>query len=183
MKYVIIVNGKPESGKTTFERECRRYINDIECAYCHIVSSIDPIKDIYRKLGWDGKKTDKARKDLSNLKKMWIDNCNGPLKYIVEYVLKLDNNEDHVVLVDVREESEIIALSDTLNVLQVLDIKHYTVLIERPDNDGIEYGNKSDDMVGNNRSLYDIGIDNSGTLDDLYAAVHQFIDDIIYQHI
>ena len=178
MKYVIIVNGKPQSGKTMFEHYCRQYLDDIEYAQCHIISSIDPIKAIYRKLGWDGEKTDKARKDLSTLKKMWIDNCNGPIKYIVDMILKLDKDEDHVIFVDIREESEIITLSETLDALQILDIKCSKILIERPDNNGIEYGNKSDDMVGNNKSLYTAGVDNSGTLDDLRIAAHEFINDL-----
>lgn len=178
MKYIIIMNGKPESGKTTFENMCRDYLNDIEYAHCHIISTIDPIKDIYKKLGWNGKKTDKARKELSILKKMWIDNCNGPTKYITNYIFELNRREDHVVFVDIREESEIIALADILNALQPIDIKCYKCLVERPDNAGLEYGNKSDDMVGNNKSLYDIGIDNSGTLDDLRKASYKFINDL-----
>lgn len=173
------MNGKPQCGKTTFAEQCKEYINSIECALCHTISTIDPIKEIYKKLGWDGTKTDKARKDLSTLKKMWIDNCNGPLKYVVDYVLRLDSINDHVIFVDIREESEIIALTDVLNALNVINIRYHVVLVERPDTDGFEYGNKSDDMVGNNRSLYDIGIDNSGTLGDLTNAVHNFINDLL----
>ena len=180
MKYVIIVNGKPESGKTAFEIACKQYLDNNEYACCSIISTIDPIKNIYRQLGWDGRKTDKARKDLSALKKMWIDNCNGPLRYVLDYVLKLDNNDgDHVVFVDIREESEIVVLSEALDALQVLGIKCHKILVERPDIDGLEYGNKSDDMAGNNKSLYDIGICNSGDLNDLDMSAKQFIEDLL----
>lgn len=178
MKYVVIVNGKPESGKTMFEHYCRQYLDDIEYARCHIVSTIDPIKNIYKKLGWDGEKTDKARKELSILKKMWVDNCNGPLKYTIEYILKANNEEDHVIFIDIREESEIIALSEALEALQILDIRCTKLLVKRPDVDGLEYGNKSDDMVGNNESIYNAFVDNSGTLDNLRMAAHEFINDI-----
>jgi hypothetical protein len=178
MKYVVIVNGKPESGKTTFERECRDYLDKTEYAFCHIKSSIDPIKEVYRKLGWNGEKTDTARKHLSELKKIWVDTCNGAVRHIVDYILKLNNDDNHVIFVDIREESEIIALSDILDALQVLDIKYYKMLIERPDIDGLEYGNKSDDMVGRNGSLYNVYVCNDGTLDDLRSAAHEFIEDL-----
>lgn len=178
MKHIVIVNGKPSSGKTMFEHYCKQYLDDIEYAHCHVVSSIDYIKNIYRKLGWNGHKTDKARKDLSILKEMWVDNCNGSIKHIFDFIFKLDKNEDHVVFVDIREESEIIKLSEILEALQVLDIKYYKMLIERPDNDGLEYGNKSDDMAGSNKSLYNVFVDNSRTLDDLRTAAHEFINDL-----
>lgn len=181
MKYVVIVNGKPESGKTTFETGCKRYINDTELAWCHIVSSIDPVKDIYRKLGWDGNKTDKARKELSILKKIWMDNCNGPLTYIVNYVMNLEKDEDHVIFVDIREESEIEKIVEVFNALYMLNIKCTTVFINRPDNDGIEYGNKSDDMVGNNMSIYNHIINNDGGVDKLLGLSYKFIEDVIFE--
>lgn len=176
MKYVVIVNGKPESGKTTFQRKCINYLDENESAYGYTVSSIAPIKDIYKKLGWNGEKTDKARKELSILKKMWIDNCNGPIKHIVEYVMKLSDTDDHVVFVDIREEEEIENIVEVFNTLRLLDIRCKTVLVKRPDNDGIEYGNKSDDMVGNKMSLYDHIINNDGNINDLQKLAEKFIN-------
>jgi hypothetical protein len=178
MKHVIIVNGKPESGKTTFEMECRDTINGLEYAHCHIVSSIDPIKEIYRKLGWNGNKTEKARRELSILKKMWSENCNGSIKYIVNYVLKLDNKEDHVIFVDIREEAEIIELSEILQALYVIDIRCTKLLITRAECNLSEYGNKSDDMVGTNISIYDRIIKNDTDKTALYDKAHDFVDSI-----
>lgn len=178
MKHVIIVNGKPESGKTTFAKECKYRIDGLEYAHCHTISSIDPIKDIYKKLGWNGKKTEKARKDLSILKKMWSENCNGSIKHIVDYVLGLDNSEDHIVFVDIREEAEIIELSEILQALYAIDIRCMKLLITRAEYNLAEYGNRSDDMVGSNLSIYDIVIKNDGDLDDLYEKAREFVDTI-----
>lgn len=183
MKYVIIVNGKPGSGKTTFENRCSNYLDETEYAYGHIISSVGPIKEIYEKLGWNGEKTEKARKDLSTLKQMWIDNCNGPIRYVVNYILELSNDDDHVVFVDIREESEIIALREVLDPLQVIDIRCTTLLIERPDNDGLEYGNKSDDMVGSNRSIYDVVIKNDSTLEHLSKFAETFINKLLEERL
>lgn len=179
MKYIIICNGKPQSGKTTFQKLCKDYLNTSELAYCHIHSSIDYIKDIYKKLGWDGKKTDKARKDLSTLKQMWVDNCNGPLKCILKLVMELDSHNDHIIFTDIREESEIIKFKETFDALEALDIKCITLFVNRSDNDGLEYGNKSDDNVGRNMSLYRCEMLNDGTIDDLRRTASEFIETLL----
>jgi hypothetical protein len=178
MKYVVIVNGKPEAGKTTFERACVNYLDICDFAYGHIISTIAPIKDIYKQLGWNGKKTDKARKDLSTLKQMWTDTCDGPTKYIIKSVLALDDDSDHIMFVDIREESEIIKLTDMLDTLSVLGIKYTTVFMDRPRHKGLEYGNKSDDDVGKNMSLYQHHICNDGDFEELRSKAEDFIDDI-----
>lgn len=179
MKYVVIVNGKPQSGKTTFQEMCSDMIDKAEIAYPHIVSTIDPIKNLYRQLGWNGEKTDKARKDLSVLKQMWIDNCDGPTKFIVKFLIELDNESDHVVFVDVREENEIDKLTDVLGALKPLDIDWYTILIERPDMDGMEYGNKSDDNVSMDESLYTHHIINGSDLQTLRSIAVSVMCDIM----
>lgn len=175
MKYIVIVNGKPKSGKTTFQERCTKYLHINELAYSHIYSSIDYIKDIYMKLGWNGVKTDKARKDLSILKQMWINNCNGPLKCTFDYVAGLDDDNDHVVFIDIREEDEIIKFKEMFDALSPIGIKCTTVFIDRDDNAGLEYGNKSDDNVGQNMSLYEHIIYNVGSIDNLHATADAFI--------
>lgn len=179
MKYIVIVNGKPESGKTTFENRCIRYLDINDLAYGYIHSSIAYIKDVYKQLGWDGTKSDKARKDLSALKQMWIDNCNGPLKHMVDYVIKLDNDNDHVVFVDIREESEIIKFKEMFGSLNSIGIRCTTVFICRDDNDGMEYGNKSDDNVGQNMSLYEYIISNNRAVENLNNLADAFISQLL----
>lgn len=179
MKYVIIVNGKPESGKTTFERFCRDYIEANEYGWCHIVSSIDPIKEIYKQLGWNGRKGDKERKHLSDLKKIWIESCNGPTQYLANYVLQLQDNGDSFIFTDIREESEIIKMKEVMDALKIVGIKCETVLIDRRYVDGIEHGNKSDDDVGKNKSIYNTVIHNGGdSLDEFRDYANMFVEDL-----
>lgn len=179
MKYVIIVNGKPGSGKTTFEKFCRDYVEKNEYGWCHIVSSIDPIKEIYKKLGWNGTKDDKQRKHLSDIKKIWIDVCDGPTKYIVDYVLRLQDNGDSFIFTDIREESEIIKLKEILDALNILDIRCETVLIKRHQMDDLEYGNKSDDNVGQNESLYTTIVHNDFDAIEFCIYANAFIEDLL----
>lgn len=178
MKYVIITNGVPGSGKTTFQEMCRQFLEAEQSAHYHNVSSIDYVKHIYGLLGWNGVKSDKARKDLSILKRMWISNCNGPLAQALDYVCRLSMDEDHVIFVDVREESEIIKYQEAFGAIKCILIKCVAVFISRNEVSGIEHGNKSDDNVGKNMSLYDYVINNDGTLDDLKAYAIDTISEI-----
>lgn len=178
MKYIVIINGKPGSGKTTFQINCSNYLNKCELAFGHVHSSIDYIKSLYKKLGWDGIKTNKARKDLSILKKMWIENCDGPLQHLIDFVMKLDNTSDHVIYVDVREEDEIIKFKEVFDALNPIGVKCTTVFINRCDND-FEYGNKSDDNIGQNMSIYEYVIHNDGSIDNLKQLAESFVQKLL----
>ena len=138
------------------------------------------LEDVYRELGWSGVKTDKARKDLSILKQMWIDNCNGPLKQLFKYVVELPCNEDHMIFVDVREESEIIKYVETFKLLMDVDIICTTLFISRTESDLEEFGNKSDDDVGKNMSLYKYIVTNDGTIDNLREWAEEFVNRLPY---
>jgi hypothetical protein len=61
---VFIINGEPNSGKTTFENFCFA-LNPV---YVRIYSSIDGVKRIARECGWKGVKEAKDRKFLADLK-------------------------------------------------------------------------------------------------------------------
>lgn len=182
MIYIVLVNGKPESGKTTFEEHCLYYADSTKSAYAEMHSSIDYIKDIYKKLGWNGIKTDKARKDLSILKQIWIDNCNGPLNAIVKRAMDLrydddylSKNKDYIVFTDVREESEIIKYKEAFEGLEHIGIRCIALFVLRPDYDSLEYNNKSDNNVGSNMSLYDYIINNNDDINHLMNEVNAFM--------
>ena len=62
MKEIIIINGSGGVGKDTFIAMCDKY------TYTKNYSSVDEIKCVARQLGWNGGKTEKDRKFLSDLK-------------------------------------------------------------------------------------------------------------------
>ena len=107
---------------------------------------------------------------------MWIDNCDGPINNIIKFTIDSAIESSCVVLTDIREESEIVRLMERVGILESIGIKLTTVFIDRPDNDGIEYGNKSDDMVGTNMSLYNYVISNNGDIEKLYNQSKKFVD-------
>jgi hypothetical protein len=170
---LVIVNGHPSCGKTTFENACKDYL----FVPVKMLSSIDFPKEIYTRLGWDGKKTDKARADLSILKKMWIDNCDGPTQMLIKEALGIDNRHTKVIFTDVRESEEISKLVNAFESIKNA-VRCVTVLITRKEVDNIEHGNASDDFNFSAED-YDIVISNDGTANDLVCTAHDFAEKLI----
>ena len=79
---IVIVNGMPGCGKTTFETYCKFHLG----AYCKIISTIDIIKQMARVGGWNGEKDPKSRKMLSDLKDLLTDWDDVPYKRVEKAV-------------------------------------------------------------------------------------------------
>lgn len=170
---IFIVNGPPGSGKTTFEEYASQIYR--ECGYITVVySSIDFVKELALECGWDGTKTPRNRKFLSDLKKLLTDWNDVPLRKIMDrldqfqYTLlqyECDPTEG-VAFIDIREPEEI------KKACKVLNAK--SILVTRGDIDAAAMNsNESDENVYDYD--YDYIIDNNGNLDDLYAAAQEFI--------
>jgi len=172
--FVFIVNGRPSAGKTTFEEMVKEKIQ----AECTVESTVGVAKNIYSMLGWDGTKTDEHRANISKIKEMYVNNCNGPTRDIVRRVLSIANNisrHDHVVFVDCREQEEIDKLYTALNGLSIIGISISRVLVLRNGADNIRHGNVSDDGVMD-KSKYDHIIMNDEGLVRLNSEVTRFIE-------
>ena len=65
---IFIVNGQGGCGKTTFEETIQRYAQHTYHKDTSILSIITPIKAIAKRIGWDGKKDNKDRAFLHDLK-------------------------------------------------------------------------------------------------------------------
>lgn len=171
---VIVVNGEPQSGKSTFENYCFA-LNPI---YVRIFSSIQPIKEIAQQCGWNGAKEPKDRKFLADLKQLLIEYNNFPFNQIVNYIelqQRWMNNRDYdgdklIFFIDVREPSEIQKLRDKYNA--------QVILIERVTANSLD--NNGDKKENFNRDLYDMVISNNGTLEQLEAQAREFMKDKKY---
>lgn len=167
---IVIVNGRPGSGKTTFEECCKSILG----VYCQMRSTVDKIKDIAYRAGWDGKKTPEARKLLSDLKDLFTEFNDLPYRDIVSHIgyyqAELANYGvfDHNALffVDSREPEEIERFKQTLGAK--------TLLIKRAAAENGDFSNHADANV--NDYEYDFVIDNNGTIADLQEAAKNFID-------
>lgn len=132
-----------------------------------ICSTVDFVKKIALECGWDGVKTPRNRKFLSDLKDLLTEWDDVPFQKILEKVedLCLYSN-DFLLFVDCREPKEIQRLKERLNAT--------TVLVRRLGDETKETSNRADADVFNYK--YDYTIKNYGSLDDLVVECVAFLD-------
>lgn len=162
---IIVVNGVGGSGKDTFENFFMD-VADLMGDACSKYSMVSRVKEIATYAGWDGGKTDKDRKFLSDLKIALTEWADIPRKSVKEEIEKADTNGNFYIFIDAREPDDIDWLKE------IFPGQVTTVLVDREINR--KYGNIADDGVLNYQ--YDLCIKNTGTLDDLKASAETFYE-------
>ena len=165
---IYVVNGAPGAGKTTFEYNVENIMGD----GCYIISTIAPIKQLARNLGWDGTKDLKSRKFLSDLKDLLTEWNDYPLRYVCEQVESIEDYwkeygvrpNSLTIFIDCREPKEIKKLCDKLGAK--------SLLIRRASAENSETSNHADAEVLNYN--YDIVIENDGDLMDFAQKAFDF---------
>lgn len=183
MVKVVVVNGMPGCGKTTFEQICSDICDPFAVEPTNhipgfsegkvlgidICSTVDFVKVVARQCGWDGTKSLKNRKFLSDLKDLLTEWDDVPFKRIetrAKVRAKSTADVDWILFVDCREPSEIQKLKERLNAT--------TVLIRR---DSVEY-----DEVSNHADAdvfyydYDLTIYNNSDIIHLEDEARKFIE-------
>ncbi len=169
---VIVINGFPQSGKTTFAELCCKYVAPDGIN----ISTVDYVKEVARFCGWTGTKSPEDRRFLSGLKAVLTDWGDIPLRKVTEITRKFEEEikqrdgviKRGVVFIHCREPHEILKL--------VMRLGAKTVLVLRPETDGLAQSNPSDRDVLNYN--YDYVINNDGTLSDLEDKAVDFLKDI-----
>lgn len=167
---VFIVNGSPCSGKTTFENNVKKIMGN---KTCYILSTIDPIKEIAKSIGWDGTKDLKSRKFLSDLKDLLTEWNDLPFQAMCKKVKEIEeewadygmNPNSIVIFIDCREPSEIRKLCTKFGAK--------SLLIRRADAENSEVSNHADEQVLNYD--YDIIIENNGSLVEFANKAFDFV--------
>ena len=159
-KTAIIINGAGGVGKDTL---CELAGNHFKVKN---ISSITPIKEIATQCGWDGTKDNKARKFLSDLKKLCIEYNNYPTLWAKREYDEFIESDNEIMFVHIREPEEISKfVSATGGVAKTLLIRGGSRMPKE------KYGNESDDGVEN--YLYDYYFVNENTLD---IAEREFVE-------
>ena len=150
-------------GKDTFAK----FLNDKVPTLKY--SSIDKVKDIAKLCGWNGGKTEKDRKFLSDLKLLTTEYSNMAFEAIKSKVNEFLEDSQHVImLIDIREPDEIEKAKMAFGAK--------TILIENKNVKTIS-SNMADANVFN--YTYDYTVKNNGTLDDFSENVEEFVSTVI----
>lgn len=158
-KKVFIINGSGGVGKDTFCEYVGHYTK------VKVISSIDLVKDYASKMGWNGSKTPRDRKFLSDLKDLLTKYNDYPFRDICQKVLWFKEDDNEFLFIHIREPEEIDRAKREFNA--------HTILMVNDNVKGI-YSNHADARVLEYN--YDIVIDNSGTLKDLEIIAKDFVE-------
>ena len=100
---IIIVNGQGGVGKTTFEKFVEEELSLFN-KKTEVISMVDKVKEYAKDFGWNGEKTPKDRKMLSNLKDLLTEWKDIPYQDVYN---KIKNSKAGFVFVDARESADI----------------------------------------------------------------------------
>ena len=169
-KVAIVINGSGGVGKDT--------LCDLAAKHFKVrnISSVDPIKDIAKMCGWDGRKDDRSRKFLSDLKKLTVDYNDFPTVWATGMYRDFLLSEYEILFVHIREAEEIAKF------VRATDGAAKTLLIRGGDRmKKSSYGNASDDCVENYE--YDYYFVNDKTLKEAEEDFKSFLSDILSEKI
>lgn len=174
---LIIINGYPRSGKDTFVGLIGEYMNEnLPQSYIKSMSTVDVIKNIAENyLGWDGDKTSYWREKLSNMKDFFdkeFDLSLLSIKSELDNLKSLSYYTPRVLSVMIREPEQITSVVDMIDSEYSDSVECSVVFMNRDSCDKSQM-NHADRNVEN--YLYDVHINNNGTLEDLKKKVEYFI--------
>lgn len=157
---IYVVNGREGSGKTTFETIVKSLTNKTL-----IYSTIDSIKAIARDAIWDGRKDERGRKLLSDLKRAFNEYNDYTMEELKHFLWVWEIEGYDIIFVDSREPLEIARICKETGAK--------SILIRRPSVESAAASNSSDANVFNYN--YDITITNDGEKQDLVEAAADFL--------
>ena len=173
---IVIINGTGGAGKDTFVAMCKDVLG--AGLVCNI-STVDFVKEVAEFCGWDGTKTPKNRKFLSDLKDLLTEWNNIPFKRVCQEVktwqhIWIASGEygEAVVFIHCREPKEIDKLRKEFEQYDAT-----TLLIRRTAAESVEQINHADNDVLN--YSYDYTIYNDSTLSWLRNEAVVFLRDYL----
>ena len=170
-KQIFVINGSGGVGKDTFVELVSVELNDRFKKFHTVVnfSSVDKVKEIAREIGWDGKKSEKDRKFLSDLKSLTSDYCDMPFQSMKSKIKEfIVSDEGQVLFLHIRELEEIERVVNEFGAKSILIVRDSVTHIT---------SNVSDKNVFDYH--YDFVIENNGTIEDLQEKVKQFINETV----
>ncbi len=170
-KTVIVINGAGGVGKDTLCAMAARHYRVSN------ISSITPIKEIATVCGWHGEKSDRARKFLSDLKRLTVEYNDFPTEWVYKKYREFMEGDDEILFVHIREGEEIRKFVERTEGRAVtLLIRGGNRFLRRM---RMGYGNQSDDGV--ERYRYDYVFVNERPLAETESLFLAKIEEILQQ--
>lgn len=163
-KIVFITNGTGGCGKDTFAQ----LLNEILPVYKY--SSISRVKLIAYECGWNGRKDEKDRKFLSDLKRLLTEYSDLPFEDIKKRHREwLFDDKLPVMIIDIREPEEIQRAKEAFDAQTILIVNDRVkpITSNMADANVLDYN-------------YDIIIENNGTIDDFRNTISEFASHYIF---
>ena len=170
-KHIFIINGSGGVGKDTFVELVSTELNNILKKFHTVInfSSVDKVKEIAREIGWNGKKSEKDRKFLSDLKILTSEYCDMPFESMKNKVAEfMKDEESKFLFLHIREPEEIARAVKEFGAKTLLVIRNSVKHI---------VSNIADENVFNYN--YDFIIDNSGIKEELNSKAKDFVQEVI----
>lgn len=167
-KQIFIINGTGGCGKDTF-------VKDVFCALNmkpNNISYVDRVKEIAAIMGWNGGKTERDRKFLSDLECLTTEYSDLPFRDIQEKVAVFDTGFGALMFIHIRRPDQIERAKEEFGAKTILIINNNVPAIT---------SNISDAEVLNYE--YDIVVDNCGTEEELYQKAREFAADVVLGNI
>ena len=149
--------------------------------WCENISTVDFVKEIATKCGWDGTKTPENRAFLSELKDLLTRWNDVPFKKVQETATIFEaeaeqydfSTDDVIIFIHCREPQEIAKF--------VKEMGAKTLLIRRPAIENEHQSNHADSEVFNYN--YDYIIFNDGTFEELEQKAIEFLKEMGFKNL
>ena len=161
MKKIIVINGVAGIGKDSFVKEFSHHRPTIN------FSSVDKVKIVAKMIGWDGGKSEKDRKFLSDLKALTTEYNDMSYKDTLRAIEDFEHGNSEYLFIHIREKEEIKRIVDEFKATTLLIVKDGSKQVTSNKSDANIFEYKNDD--------YTVKIDK---LENLKKYVLEFIEKI-----
>ncbi len=165
-KTVIVINGAGGVGKDTMCELAAKHFK------VRNISTITPIKELAALAGWDGRKDDKSRRFLSDLKQLCVNYNDFPTNWAKGIFDEFMQNDEQILFVHIREPEEIEKfIAATGGFAKAMLVRGGERMKKS------SYGNRSDDEVENYK--YDYYFYNDKSLEEAERELCGLLNNIL----
>lgn len=163
MQKIVVINGYPQAGKSTFVSMCYDVNKDVI-----ELSMVDSVKKVATYAGWNGKKDEKGRKFLAAIKQAMMEYDEGPRKAIDRYIL---SHPEKVCFINARNPKDIQYFVDKYNAVTL-----YIALAPNVESGQVWYSNEEDTVAAFDAYEYEYTVWNRKIPEEYKEQAKKFME-------